>query len=229
MRKELIASPFQLWLFWQPSTMLWVFGFTWTMLLQKGLLPWLDAKIIFFGFSNYLHSSSRRNKVFFWYSTADPSVCCLNIACCLTLMSYKHRNNCSFRMINCVLLRFIAGKRHWKQRDWGHNKSAHDPAISPHSAISGTTPVRDEGPTQRRHPLLFRGFAPCQQTPVSKMRLTWAENKAEDSALWRRKKKAFTDPLKICKRKPSCSVTCKCNRRWESISSIIHNIYASCF
>lgn len=42
--------------------------------------------------------------------------------------------------------------------------------------------------------------------------------------------KAFTDPLKICKRKPSSGVMCeKYNSRWESIPSFIHNISAGCF
>lgn len=68
------------------------------------------------------------------------------------------------------------------------------------SEISRTTSVTDEGPTLHYRPLLFRGFASCRWAPRAKQLWHWLRTKLEIACL---EAKAFTDPLKICKRKPS--------------------------
>lgn len=144
------------------------------------------------------------------------------------LKFYKHRNKCSLCMISCFRLHFAAGGRHWKRHGWGHIKStqphSHDPALSTHSEIRRTTLVTD---TLHHHPFLFRWFASCRRAPWAKW--LWRQLRTkQEIAGW--EAEAFTDPLKICTRKPSSGVICKeYSRRWESISSIIPDIYASCF
>lgn len=85
--------------------------------------------------------------------------------------------------------------------------------------------LSDRWGTHSTSSFLFRWLASCRRAPQAK----WHQLRTKrEIAGW--EAKAFTDPLKICKRIPSRGITCKkYNRRWESISSIIHDIYASCF
>lgn len=68
------------------------------------------------------------------------------------------------------------------------------------------TSVTDEGPTLHHHPFLFGQFSFCHRAPPAKW--VWHQLRTkQEIAGW--EAKAFTDPLKICKRQPSNGVICK--------------------
>lgn len=160
-----------------------------------------------FLFPNLLPFTLNKTERFSLNSTADPSGCWLCSkntepnavfaklpAWCCTLLLVGMSGVISKVVIKCAWLSYSFTFRDKK------------------------TSVTDEGPTLHHHPSLFGHFSFCHRAPAAKW--VWHQLRTKlEIAGW--ESKAFTDPLKICKRKPSNGVICK-KIKQEMRINIIH-------